>query len=492
MLKDFLIEHYDEVLELLDCLRVGVYITDGNGTTLMVNEESCKTGGLAREEVTGRNMRDLEREGYVRESVTMKVLASGQDEVMIQGLGDGGRVFCSSHPVYKGKKISLVVTTEKDITETHILRKLLRQRNLVTKQYEKELEYLRLSNIQPVETIIAQDERMRRCVEQAKRVAALDTTVLLTGESGTGKEVIANLIYSKSNRAGQPFIKVNCAAIPENLLESEMFGYAGGAFTGAMKGGKAGYFELANGGTLFLDEIGEMAIHLQTKLLRALQDRVVMPVGGTKAVKVDVRLIAASNIDLDAALKNGSFREDLYYRLAVMVIDLPPLRERHADIGPLAACFLEEFNKKYALHKQLEPGAVKALERYPWPGNARELQNVIERCMISFGGDAVTAFQVAQLLNVRREAAPGKEASLTGEDPAACLAEAVAPEHGSDVQAGMKTKTKKKPLRQIMDDYERQVLLSALHQSKNASEASKMLGIDKSTMSRHMRKHGIV
>ena len=279
-------------------------------------------------------------------------------------------------------------------------------------------------------------------------------------------------------RAGQPFIKVNCAAIPENLLESEMFGYAGGAFTGAKKGGKAGYFELANGGTLFLDEIGEMASHLQSKLLRTLQDRVVMPVGGTKAVKVDVRLIAASNIDLDAALKSGGFREDLYYRLAVMVIDLPPLRDRHADIGPLAACFLEEFNKKYALHKRLEPGAVKALERYPWPGNARELQNVIERCMISFGGDAVTAFQVAQLLNVHREASLEKEAACAAMDPAAHLA--------GNPEAGEKT------LRQLMEDYEREVLLAALHQSKNASEASRRLGIDKSTMSRHMHRHGIV
>jgi PAS domain S-box-containing protein len=461
MLQDLFNSHYDDVLELLNALKVGVYITDGEGMTLMVNDESCKTGGLTREEVRGRNMVDLEREGYVKESVTLKVLDSGKEEVMIQGLGDGNKVFCTAHPIYRGDDIRFVITTEKDITESHILRKLLRQRRLTNEKYEKELEYLRQANMQTVGSVVASDEKMRRCVEQAKRVASLGTTVLLTGESGTGKEVLANYIYSESNRNGKPFIKVNCAAIPENLLESEMFGYADGAFTGAQQGGKIGYFELANGGTLFLDEIGEMPKSLQTKLLRVLQDREVMPVGGTKSIPIDVHLIAATNKDLLTAMHEGDFRDDLYYRLAVMPIEIPPLRERHADIALLAKLFVEMFNKKYALKKTLEPSTIEIFERYDWPGNARELQNVVERCMISFDSDTITPFQATQLIYPR---------SAPHDDVVCAL------EHGE------------KTMRELVADYERQIIQSALHHSKNASDASRKLGIDRSTLSRQIRR----
>jgi len=467
MLHEMIKHHYNEMLEFLNCLKVGVYITDGKGKTLLVNDESCKTGGLTRQEVMGRYMDELEREGFVDESVTLRALRSGQEEVMIQKLGDGGQVFASAHPVYSGNKIAYVIVTEKDITESLILRRLISEQQVEVKEYEEALAFLRKMNLQEKGSVVAVDDNMLKCVAQAERVAALDTTVLITGESGTGKEIIANLIYTKSRRNEKPFIKVNCSAIPDNLIESEMFGYEGGAFTGAQAGGKSGYFKLANGGTLFLDEIGEMPLQLQTKLLRVLQDKEVMPVGGTKPVHVDVRLIAATNKDLNTALEAGQLRKDLYYRLAVMLIEIPPLRERRADIALLATSFVEQFNKKYAFSKILEPGALAVLEQYDWPGNVRELQNVIERCIISYDSDSITPFQVSQFVRTR---------DIQNQlliDPVEII------------------EKEEKSLCEMMSDYEKQVILSELKRCKNASEASRKLGIDRSTMSRHMKKHGI-
>ena len=468
MLKKFIQAHYDTILLLLNYLKIGVYITDGKGKTLLVNDESCKTGGLTRQEVMGRYMDDLEREGYVEESVTLRVLKSGKDEVMIQKLGEGGRIYCSAHPVYAGSEIDLVITTEKDTTEGHILQRLLKEQQDVTIKYEKELAYLRKMNLKEADSLIAIDENTSRCVAQAKRVAALDTTALITGESGVGKEVIANLIHKYSQRSEKPFIKINCSAIPESLMESEMFGYKAGAFTGAQAGGKIGYFELADGGSLFLDEIGDMPLQLQAKLLRAIQDKEIMPLGGTKSVHVDVRLIAATNKDIIEAMNAGAFRKDLYYRLAVMLIEIPPLRERGADIAHLAMHFIAYFNKKYGYRKSLEPGALDILKQHNWPGNVRELQNIIERCVISFDGDSITAFQVMQVIRM-----PDTQSQISPALPAQPLAE-----EGTT-------------MKEIMSAYEKQVVLSALRQSKNASEASRRLGIDRSTMSRYMKKHNI-
>jgi PAS domain S-box-containing protein len=468
VLQNLFKDHYDDLLALLNALKVGVYITDGEGNTVMVNDESCKTGGLTREDVHGRNMRDLEREGFVKESITLKVLASGKAETMIQELGDGNRIFSAALPVYKDGRIRHVVITEKDITESYILQKLLRQRQINETKYERELEYLRDSTIPTTGAVIARDQKMRRCVTQAKRAASFNTTVLLTGESGAGKEVLAHFIRNESDRKDKPFIKVNCAAIPENLLESEMFGYAEGAFTGAQKGGKVGYFELANEGTLLLDEIGDMPKNLQTKLLRVLSDNEVTPVGGTRPVRLDVRLIVATNKNLAAIIKEGNFREDLYYRLAIMQIEIPPLRERPLDIAPLAVQFVDAFSRKHAHKKTLEPGAIEALEQYDWPGNVRELQNVIERCMISFDGDSITSFQVAQLIRL------DKDNPFPCDDPAGAL------------------ENEGKTLNELLAEYKKQIILSALHRSRNASEASRKLGVNRSTLSRQMRRYGFV
>lgn len=231
------------------------------------------------------------------------------------------------------------------------------------------------------------------------RVAPLDTTVILFGETGVGKEVFAKYIYQHSARKNKPFIKVNCGAIPANLVESELFGYEKGAFTGADKNGKMGLFELANTGTIFLDEVGELPLDMQVKLLRVLQEQEFERIGGRKPVKVDVRVLAATNRDLEEMVKQKTFRQDLYYRLMIFPVHIPPLRERPDDILPLAQLFLQTLNRKYDFKKYLSPLSAKMMQDYSWPGNIRELRNIIERAVIisnedEIGPDALHLFTV--------------------------------------------------------------------------------------------------
>lgn len=243
------------------------------------------------------------------DSVSLNVLKSGKEEEMIQNLGDGDKVFVTGVPLYHDGDVDVVICTERNITETLTLKELLKEKDKgKCKDKRRNRVILKTRNITMWGNMIAEDEETKELAKKAARVAKLDTTVLLTGESGTGKEVFANFIYQNSGRVGKPFIKVNCAAIPENLVESELFGYEGGAFTGADRKGKMGFFEMANHGTLFLDEVAEIPIHLQSKLLRAIQEREIIHVGGDRTIPVDIRLIAATNRDLKSAVENGHFQ----------------------------------------------------------------------------------------------------------------------------------------------------------------------------------------
>ena len=462
MYKKFVEKNYKELLDILNCLKVGVYITDGNGKTLLLNDESCKTGGLERSETVGKNMRELERMGFIEESVSLKTIESGKEEMIIQNLGDGDKVYVTGTPLKSDKGIDVVVCTERDITETLTIKELLEEKNKDNAKIKDEIEYLRKQNIVMWGNMIAEDFETKLLAEKATRVAKLDATVLLTGDSGTGKEVFANFIYQNSGRAGKPFIKVNCAAIPENLMESELFGYEKGAFSGADKNGKAGLFEMANHGTLFLDEVGEIPIHLQSKLLRAIQEREIMHVGGTKTIPVDIRFIAATNRDLKEAVRNGTFRGDLYYRLNVMPIELMPLKGRKKDIKALVDYFTEKFNVTYKLSKVVSPEAMEVLKDFDWPGNIRELENVIERLMISSDDEVITKRQT--------ERAIGVPTDLSGAD-----------------LSGIEGRS----LEELMDAYEKSILESMLAKYKRASEVGRALNVNKSTLSRRMKKYGL-
>lgn len=461
--KSFLIKNYDKILDFLNCLKIGVYVTDGEGTTLLVNDESCKTGGLSREEVMGKNMVDLVESGFIRESVTLKTMKTHNVEHMLQDLGDGGKVYVTSHPFFVDGKIDLIITTERDITEMEALRRLLIEQEQTTKIYEEEIQYLRDRNMSSLGNVIAADVRTKLIIQSALRIAKLDTTVLLTGETGTGKEMFANLIYKNSRRAGKPFIKVDCASIPDNLIESELFGYVKGAFTGADPNGKRGYFELANSGTILLDEIGELPIHLQSKFLRVLQEREFFRVGGTTPIPLDIRVIAATKVNLLEAIKKGEFREDLFYRINVVPLEIPPLRERKQDIRAIAESYVDIYNKRYKLDKHLNYDAIEALENYEWPGNIRELQNVIERSVISFDGDEITKFQIERILYPKR--GPG------------CISE-IEPHDGITID-------------EMLDEYEKNILAAALRKYKKASQVADILGMNKSTLCRRMKKYGL-
>lgn len=461
--KELLTEYYDEILSMLNTLKVGVFIADGDGNVLMLNKESERTGGgMTIDEILGNNMEYLKKIGYVDESSVLKAIETGKEYSMIQKLADGGSLFLTAVPYYKGDDIELVVCTERDITETKVLEELLAENKKLSEQQAKELEYLREKNKQKKPKIIAESKKMKEILQTARRISQLDTTVLISGESGVGKEVIADYIFNTGSRSHKPFVRINCAAIPDNLLESELFGYEKGAFTGADAKGKIGLFEVANEGTLFLDEIAEIPLRLQAKLLRVLQEKEFIRIGGKEPVEVNVRIIAATNVDLISAVENGSFREDLYYRLNVVPIEIPPLRERKEDIKALAEYFVDSFSQEYSMKKSITAEAMSELMHGPWPGNIRELRNMIERLVVSFDGEYITVRQVKNLL-------------FSGQD-----------------RKGSLVIEERATLNQLMNEYEREILISYLEKYKTAAEVARKLHVDKSTIGRKLKKYNLI
>ncbi|MGZ5474792.1 MAG: sigma-54-dependent transcriptional regulator, partial [Thermoanaerobaculia bacterium] len=311
-------------------------------------------------------------------------------------------------------------------------------------------------------TIVGESYVLRQLLEQVAMAAPTNGRVLIYGENGTGKELVARTIHMRSRRMKGPFIEVNCAAIPEELIESELFGHMKGAFTGASSD-RRGKFELADGGTLFLDEIGDMSLKTQAKVLRALQEQIVEPVGGTSSVKVDVRVIAATNKDLPTEIRAGRFREDLYFRLNVIPIFVPPLRERDADIPLLAEHFMVELAREYRRRpKRLDAGAAMGLRSYKWPGNVRELRNVIERLMIMVPGDTIALSDLAFL--------DGGAVATAEPEGAPALT-----------------------LHDARERFERDYILRALAaQNGNISRTAEILGVERSNLYRKMKAFGIV
>jgi DNA-binding NtrC family response regulator len=326
---------------------------------------------------------------------------------------------------------------------------------------EKEVLYLRaeVAHGRRFESVVGSHPRMLEIYDLVARVAENIATVLLTGESGTGKEVLARTIHQQSPRAQRPFVAVNCAAIPAELLESELFGHERGAFTGAIQT-RVGKFELASGGTLFLDEIGGLRLDLQTKILRALQEREIERVGGARTIKIDVRVIAASNRDLKKAVEAGSFRDDLYYRLNVVPIHLPPLRQRKDDIPLLVEHFLEKYNREFNRKvKGFSAGATAALYEYDWPGNIRELENVIERAVALAKGEVITLRELPLDISIRET------------------------EFLDEVQRDRIT------LRDARNHFEGQYILRVLEKVQgNQTEAARLLGLHRNTLAAKIRQ----
>jgi len=336
-------------------------------------------------------MRQLVSEGVYDQSATLQVIEKSRRITIAQTIKRTKKqILVTGNPVFDEEgKLSRVVTNVRDITELNSLQNQLQETKEQTLKYETELNHLRSLQIQDT-GIIFGSELMARAIQLAMKVACVDTTVLITGESGTGKELFAKLIHEQGKGISKPFIKINCAAIPEQLLESELFGYEGGAFTGAKKEGKPGLLELAHKGTLFLDEMGEMPLLLQVKLLRAIQEKEIVRVGSTKTIQINVKIITATNRDLARMVDNGTFREDLFYRLMVVPIQVPPLRERKEDIPLLVKYIVDKLNKRFAFNHRISPHLLDKLSEHSWPGNVRELENVLERMMITSSEEELT------------------------------------------------------------------------------------------------------
>jgi PAS domain S-box-containing protein len=453
----------------------GIYVTDGQGNTLRSNPATERNFAVSPGELIGKNVLDLENEGIFRPSVVRKVLEVRAEQTIMQETRGDKVILTTGNPVFDEEgEITKVICNSRDVTELFKLRVQLKENEAKMQRYESELMQLRKKETS-IEGFVTNSEVMNRIVSMLNRISVFDSNVLITGESGTGKEVIAKAIHSLSLRESGPFIKVNCGAIPENLLESELFGYDSGAFTGAKKEGKLGYFELADKGTLLLDEIGELPVSLQAKLLQAIQDKAVQRVGGTKNIPVDFRLVAATNRNLSEMVKAGQFREDLYYRLNVIPIEVPPLRERNDDIPFLIQLFLDKFSQQYHLLKKMETKAIHLFCEYDWPGNVRQLQNVIERLVVLTDGEVITERNVQDQFKSIYKIKP--ENKIFDE----AFVESQAIENNDTGRS----------LQEILKEVEKHHIIKALKEHKSTRKAAGYLNMSQSTLVRRAKELGI-
>ncbi len=434
----------------------GIFITDADAVVLRLNQAYERMTGIKAADVVGKSMKQLVEEKYYDQSVTLLVIEKRQHITINQTVKGGREFLVTGNPVFDERgALFRVVTNVRDITDLKKLQDQLSKTKDQTLKYKAELSHLRLLHMEENE-IVFRSHLMGQVILTAAKIADVDSSVLITGDSGTGKELIAKMIHKKGKGISSPFIKINCAAFPEALLESELFGYEGGAFTGARKEGKPGLFELANNGTLFLDEIGDMPLFLQAKLLRVLQDKEVLRVGGTKSVTVNVRIIGATHRDLLKAVDAGDFRGDLYYRLMVVPIHIAPLRERKEDITPLVMHYLNEFNSRYSLNKVVTTEAMDRLIDYSWPGNVRELKNVIERIVVTSNDNSLAIEHL----------------------PDAFRHKSFHPKRG------MK-------LRHAVEETESILLAETFAEYKSWNKVAEVLGVDKTTIYRKANKYGL-
>lgn len=381
-----------DLQRIIDALSDGVYITDGNGITITMNKSYEKITGLPKDHLIGLHMSKVVEGGFISSSVSLEVLKELRVVTMIQTIDGDHKIFVTGTPMFDEKgRIEYVVTTARDITEL-----------LQAKRTEEQLEQLlKLRNLYDgSDTIDGNQETLiisrntRACYELAKKVATTNTKILIQGETGTGKTLLANTIHKYSKVFDGPFIELNCTAMPESLMEAELFGYMPGAFTGASAKGRIGLLEAANNGTLFLDEIGDLPLSLQVKLLKVIAENRFIPVGGNEFKVTNFRLISATHHDLKAQVNSGLFREDLFYRLNVVPIKLPPLRERKDEIGPLLQYYVQHFNTMYGLDCHWHKEVITQLSRYEWPGNIRELINLTERLVVTADQSLITLQQL--------------------------------------------------------------------------------------------------
>lgn len=387
------LEDESDMLEtIIENSTDAIQISDSRQVTLRVNRAYEVLTGIKREELVGVPVEDLVRQNLISESCSSIVAKTKRPHTIVQFFPRTGRsAHVSCNPVFDSHgKIRFYICNDRDLNEIRNLQEELNKAQSLNERYLSELATLK-AQLPQFADIIVEDKAMLKVMAMANRVAKVDSTVLILGETGVGKDETALFIHQNSSRAQQKFITINCGAITESLFESELFGREAYAFTGAGSKLKIGLLEVANHGTVFLDEVGELSLNMQVKLLHVLQHHTLTRVGGTQPVSIDVRIIAATNCDLEKMVREKQFREDLFYRLSVMNIRIPPLRERKNDIIPLAQHFLQYYNVKYDFQKRLSADACFALLNYYWEGNVRQLKNIIEQAVIMSEGNEIHA-----------------------------------------------------------------------------------------------------
>ena len=446
--------------EMLNKLKDGIYITDEVGTTTFVNDAFLNLSGLTREQIIGKTVYDLRKYNVLPNSCCAKVIETMGPVSTINHYYKGQKCLVSGSPIFdESGNLAKTIAVIRDVSELDVLMKTItKEKNLFIKS-EYNLE--NKADHDPVEII--NNVKMKNIYKKAEKIANVDSTILILGETGVGKDFIATYIHSISNRSNGRFVKINCGAVPEHLLESEFFGYEEGAFTGAQKGGKKGLFEEANGGILYLDEIGDMPYTLQVKLLSAINDRIFYRIGGTNPIEFDARIIAATNHDLKKLVEEKKFRADLYYRLNVVTFVIPPLRNRKEDIIPLSTQFLEYYNNKYGKNSYFTSNCLENFLIYEWPGNIRELRNIIERLVLmTDSADIDTDLFREHLILTESSTVP----------PDLFISD-------------------RKTLKEKTEEYEKEIIESTLAVSKNMKEAAFRLGIDISTLVRKKQKYNL-
>jgi TyrR family helix-turn-helix protein/PAS domain S-box-containing protein len=451
-----------EINSIINFSSDEIYVTDGRGVTLRVNKAFEENSGIPVERVLGRNVTDLVKDGFFKPSVTLMVLEQKRKITLLQEYQNKKKFLVTGTPVFeKNGTIHRVIINTRDTTKLSMLKAELEEIENLKDSYYQEL--LNLQEDLNSKHIVANSRQMKQLLQTARKISEVDSTVLLLGETGVGKGLLARYIHDNSPRRNNIFVTINCGAIPENLLESELFGYEPGAFTGAGQKGKIGKIELADKGTLFLDEIGDLPAALQVKLLHVIQEGVIMRIGGTKEIKPDVHFLAATNRKLDKMVEERSFREDLFYRLNVIPLEIPPLRQRSEDIVPLTLKFLEKYNQKYRKTKAFSPASLEFLQNYHWPGNVRELENLTERLVIVINDDIIEPFNLPESI---------KMANLS------CV-------KNDELFTGMQ------PLEKIKGEIEKQVLQKLYQQFNNTYKIAEFLKVNQSTVVRKLKKYGI-
>lgn len=459
-----------ELNEVINSSFDGIVICDKDGIIIHQNPSYEQITGLSAKNCIGRSLKELEDEGIIDVSASLKALRDNKEVTIIQKISTGATVLVSAAPIRNNKgEIEKVVNNVRDLTHLNALESEIQQLEQQNQQIHEELELLKEQN-DPKLSIIAQSDIMKDVLDRALRVAHIDSGVLIQGASGVGKEKVVELIHRHSFRKDYPLIKINCGAIPEALLESELFGYESGSFTGANQKGKAGLFEAANHGTIFLDEIGEMPLLLQVKLLRVLQEHEITRVGGTKPIPVDIRIIAATHRDLSKMITNGQFREDLYYRLNVIPIKIPSLKERKADIIPLIYHFLNTINHKYGINRKFSNDTLNAFINYDWPGNVRELQNLIERIALMSLNPEINIDDLQKELQFN----DGFQFNVN-----------TSPSDSSSDSQDLES------LKNRVESYETEIIRNAINRFPSIRKAATALKVDQSTLVRKMQKYKI-